>query len=90
MTGFLVLLTDDPAKGKEELKTFAEKHKLKLPLTVFENANGPENYNISKDADLTVMYWLARTIKSNHTSADGKLSEKDQKAILDGASSILE
>jgi hypothetical protein len=76
LNSFVVFCSDsDKLEGK--LKELAEKAKLKNVVLSIESAEGPEKYNISKDADVTVVLYKERVVVANHTFAKGKLTEKD-------------
>ena len=76
LNSFVVFCSDsDKLEGK--LKELVEKAKLKNVVLSIESAEGPEKYNISKDADVTVLLYKDRTVVANHTFAKGKLTEKD-------------
>ena len=90
MAGFVVLLTDDPDEGEEQLAAFAKKHKIKnIPLTVFDGLAGPPAYKIAKDAEQTVLMWQRARVKANHAYTTGKLSDKEVKLVLNSTKKIL-
>ncbi|MDE0736369.1 MAG: hypothetical protein OSB47_11135, partial [Pirellulaceae bacterium] len=66
MKAFVVYLGDDPAAAEKKLQAMAKKYKItKTPLTVFQTEEGPPNYRISRDADITVLMWSSRNVKAN-------------------------
>ena len=74
----------------EKLKEFAKKHKLKnTPVTIFDGVAGPPKYKISKDADVTVMMWVGKSVKANHAFENGKLDKSSIKKVLADTSKIL-
>jgi hypothetical protein len=91
MASFVVVLSEDPAANEAKLKELAKKEGIKnVPLTTFGNADGPENYKVSKDAEVTVLLWVGLTVKANHAFAPGKLNKDGIKAVLDDTAKILE
>ena len=91
MASFVVVLSEDPAANEAKLKELAKKHGIKsVPLTTFENAAGPEDYKISKDAEVTVMEWVNAKVKVTHAFAAGKLNEEGIKAVISDTAKILE
>lgn len=91
MASFVVVLSEDPAANEAKLKELAKKEGIKnVPLTTYANSDGPENYKVSKDADVTVLLWVGRKVKANHAFAAGKLNKDGIKAILDDTAKILE
>ncbi len=90
MAAFVVVLSDDPAANEAKLKELAKKEGIKIPLTTFENAKGPEDYKVSKDAEVTVMEWVKGKVKATHSFAAGKLNEEGIKAVISDTAKILE
>lgn len=90
MAAFVVVLSDDPAANEAKLKELAKKQGIKVPLTTFENAAGPEDYKISKDAEVTVMEWVKGKVKATHSFATGKLNDEGIKAVINDTAKILE
>ena len=90
MAAFVVVLSDDPAANEAKLKELAKKEGIKIPLTTFENAAGPEDYKISKDAEVTVLEWVESKVKVNHSFAAGKLDDEGIKAVVSDTAKILE
>ena len=90
MASFLIVLSEDPAANEAKLKELAKKEGIKnAPLTTFANADGPENYKVSKDAEVTVLLWVGQTVKANHAFAPGKLDKDGIQAVLDDTAKIL-
>jgi len=90
MKGFIVLLTDDPDKAEGEVKAFAKKHGIKnVPLTIFDGTAGPSNYNIAKDAEVTVNMWRGLKSKANHAFAKGQLNKDEIAKVVADTSKIL-
>ena len=91
MTGFLVLLSEDPDADEEKLIAFAEKHGIKnLPLTLFDGVAGPPKYNLAEDAEVTVNMWVKMKVQANHAFAKGKLDAAAIKQVVADTSKILE
>jgi len=91
MAAFVVVLSDDPAANEAKLKELAKKQGIKnVPLTTFESSAGPEEYKISKDAEVTVLEWVGLKVKANHAFAAGKLNEEGIKAVVSDTAKILE
>jgi hypothetical protein len=88
MACFVVFLTDDD-KAEAKLKAYAEKAKLKNVILAVDNPSGPTKYNVSKDADLTVVLYTERTSKANAAFEKGKITDKDIDAIVADVSKIV-
>jgi len=64
-----------------ELKEFAEKAKLRSVVLAIDEPGGPEKYNISREADVTVVLYKERVVKANRAFTKGKLADTDIEAI---------
>lgn len=91
MAGFVVLLSDDPAKAAPSLTKTAEKMKIQqLPLTTFDGAAGPKGYKINQKADVTVMMWVDGTVKVSEAFNKGELSKDAIAKVSAETKQILE
>jgi hypothetical protein len=72
--------SDEKLEGK--LKDLAEKAKLKNLVLSIESPEGPDKYNISKDAEVTVLVYKERTVSANLTFEKGKLDDKGVEKVL--------
>jgi hypothetical protein len=91
MSGFLVLLSEDPDADEGKLIAFAEQHGIKnLPLTLFDGVAGPPNYKLAKEADVTINMWAGKKVKANHAFAKGGLDAAAVKKIVADTAKILE
>ena len=88
LNSFVVFCSDsDKLEGK--LKEFADKAKLKNVVLSIESAEGPEKYNISKGADVTVVLYKERVVVSNFTFEKGKLTEKDVEKVVSSIGNLV-
>ena len=87
---FVVLLSFDPEFDEEELEKFAKKHKTTIPLTLFDGIAGPRAYKVSKKAEVTVMQWNNRKVKSSKGFPKGKLDKQGVEAVVKDIKKILE
>jgi hypothetical protein len=91
LSAFVVLLTDDSDEVKPQLEKLAEKEKVhNVPLTIAEVPAGPDNYNIAKDAEVTVMLWKNLKVVSNHAFKSGEMKNEQIAAIMKNVPKILE
>jgi len=89
MGSFVVFLNDEEGFTKK-LKEVAEKEGLKeCVLTVVDNKAGPAGYGIDKDADITVVLYDRRTVKSNHAFRRGELTPQAVDRIVAELPKIL-
>ncbi|WP_206294521.1 hypothetical protein [Humisphaera borealis] len=90
MCAFVVLLTDNADEGAKKLLAVAKDKGIKnVPLTVFDGVAGPEKYQISKDAAVTVMMWNKSRIAVNQAYAAAKLPEGEVKKLAGETAKIL-
>jgi hypothetical protein len=89
MGSFVVLLTDDKEKVEADLKKLAEKEGLKKVALTIESAAGPRSYNIAKDADVTVILYVDKTVKKNFAFKKGELTDAKVEEIVKEIPAIL-
>jgi hypothetical protein len=90
LRSFVVLLGADPSKTPAELRKLAAEKGIKnVPLTMYGEPGGPPDYELSRDADVTVLMWLDHSVKVGR-GYKGDLTEKDIGAILADIPKILE
>lgn len=90
MAAFLVVMTDDQAGQEAALKKLAADAGLKnVPLTTFEDVNGPRNYKISKDAEVTVMMWVNGKLAVNETLKQADLTAEKIASVTAQTTKIL-
>ncbi len=90
LKSFVVLITEQGDKTKEELSKLAADSAVKnVPLTMYQELTGPPNYELAKDAEVVVAMWKRSEIKVNH-AFKGAPTEKDIDAIVADISKILD
>jgi hypothetical protein len=90
LSGFIVLLSADPAADESRVQQFAEKHGIKsLPLTIFTGTDGPPSYKLAKDADVTVLMWKEQSVKANRAFAQGALNAAAVTNVVEDTAKIL-
>lgn len=88
MGSYVVFLSDKEGLDKE-LKALADKTKLENIVLSIDNPAGPEEYKISKDADVTVLLYTKHLVKANYAFKKGELKDKDIEGILKDMPKIL-
>lgn len=88
MGSYVVFLCDKEGLDKE-LKQLAENEKLEHIVLSIDNPAGPQEYKISKDADVTVLLYSKHIVKSNRAFKKGELKEQDINAIVKEVPKIL-
>ena len=88
MGSFVVVLSSED-KLEAKLKDMADKAKLKKIVLSIESPEGPKDYKIAKDAEVTVLLYTERVVKANYAFEKGKLTDKDVEKIVGDVSKIL-
>jgi len=88
MGSFVVFCANGDGLEKQ-LKGLAKKESLKQIVLSIDNPAGPEDYNVAKEADVTVVLYVDRTVKVNHAFKKGEMSEKDVATVIKELSKIL-
>ena len=89
MGSFVVMLTDNKDKMEAELKKLDEKEKFQKIVLAIDAAAGPDDYNIAKDADVTVLLYTKQRVKKNFAFKKGELTEAKIAEILKELPAIL-
>jgi hypothetical protein len=89
LKSFVVICGTEPDKMREALGKLALDNSIKhVPLTMFGETGGPANYELSRDADVTVLMWDHHKVKVNH-AYKGELTDKEIGAIVDDIPKLL-
>jgi hypothetical protein len=88
LNSFVVFCNDDEGL-KKKLEALIDKEKIKNTILSIDNPAGPEDYNIAKDADVTVVLYVKKTVKANYAFKTGELKDKDVDKIVADLSKIL-
>jgi hypothetical protein len=89
MGSFAVFCSDDEGLAKK-LKEFAEKDKIEKCILTMDNPSGPGPVHLNKDADVTVILYVNKTVKANHAFKKGELNDEAIAKILKDVPKILE
>ena len=89
MGSFVVVLVADADKKEAELKKLAEKEGLKKVALTIDSPAGPSGYKIAKDADVTVLLYVNKTVKKNFAFKKGELTDAKAEEVLKELPSIL-
>jgi hypothetical protein len=88
MGSFAVFCNDKDGLDKTLTKLAADQKLTKLVLSI-DNPAGPEKYNISKDAEVTVLLYTDFQVKANHTFAKGQLNDAGITKVVADVSKIV-
>lgn len=92
LTAFVNMIGTDAESLKQAAADFAAKHDFKrIAFVVPEEAeNGPEDFKIAPDADLTVVCYKGGTVKANHAVAKGGLDDDMIDAMVEASCKLVE
>jgi hypothetical protein len=88
MGSFVVFLNDSDGLEKQ-LRELAKKEKIERCVLAIDDPEGPKDYNIAPQAEVTVVLYTKRIVKANHTFQKGQLDDKRIDAIVADFSKIL-
>ncbi|MCY2943994.1 MAG: hypothetical protein WCO91_08265 [Gemmataceae bacterium] len=88
MGSFVVFLNDEEGFDKK-LKDLAKKEGIKETVLSVDGPAGPKGYNIAKDAEVTVVFYNKRNVKTNLAFKKGELKEGDVEKIVAELKKIL-
>lgn len=88
LASFVVFCSKGDALEKS-VKKCAKSCDLKKVVLAIDNPAGPEGYEVNKDAEITVVLYVERTVKANHAFKKGQLKDKDVDTIIKDLSKIL-
>jgi predicted DNA-binding ribbon-helix-helix protein len=88
LVSFVVFLNDSE-KADVKIKEMAEKEKITKTILSVDNPAGPEKYNVAKDAEVTVVLYVERNVKANHSFKKGELKDDKIETIVKDLSKIV-
>jgi hypothetical protein len=89
LKSFVVITPKKGVNPAEDLKQLATTAGIKhVPLTIGESPDGPPDYEVSRDADVTVLMWNRHTVKVNH-AFKGELTEENIRTIVGDIPKVL-
>jgi hypothetical protein len=83
---FVVFIGDSSIA--EKLTELAEKEKVEHTILGFME-EGPKEYKIAKEAEVTVVLYVGRRVKANYAFKKGELGPEPAARILEGLAKIL-
>jgi hypothetical protein len=88
---WVTFLSMDQPTLDPQLVKWSEKYALRnVPLGVFEDAEGPPNYRLAREADVTVLLFVKRKVVANFAFRDGELTKAKREEVLKAVPKILE
>ena len=91
LSSFVNLLGDDPSELRATAKQFAARNKLQNVALVVphDNENGPPEFNINPNAEVTVTIYRGGRVATTHALGPGQLNGAVIKAIIADTGKIL-
>jgi hypothetical protein len=89
LKSFAVFMSDDESIEKK-LKEFADKDKIQQCILTIDNPAGPKDYKIEKEADVTVLLYVGKKVKVNHSFKKGELNDDAIAKVLKDVPKIFE
>ena len=92
LTSFVNMIGGDADSLKKAAAEFVKSNDLKrIAFVVPEDVkNGPADFKISPDADVTVVCYKGGTVKANHAFAKGQLDDAKIEAIVKASCALVE
>jgi hypothetical protein len=76
LRAWVTFLNEDQTAFDPILVAWAKKHAVRnVPLSVFEDRDGPPAYRLHRDADVTVLLFVERKVVANFAFRKGELTE---------------
>ena len=89
LKAFVVLTPGKDENPADDLKKLATTAGIKhVPLTIGESPDGPPDYEVARDADVTVLMWSRSEVKANR-AFKGELTEENIRAIMADVPKVL-
>jgi len=77
-----VIFLNDAEALPKQLKSLVEKEGIKTTVLAVDNRQGPEDYKIAKDADVTVVVYTDRNVRANRAFRRGELNDRQIDQVL--------
>lgn len=84
---FVTYLSDNTAIN-DQAKEMAKAEGVKHVVLSSMGSEGPEEYNVAKDAEVTVILYSGNKVKANHSYAAGEMCEKCVETVVADLSKI--
>jgi hypothetical protein len=89
INSFVIFLSDEE-NIKDVAVKFAETNKVKNTVFAIDNVAGPKNYQIGKNAEITVLLYTGGEVKANHAYRKSDFNAKAVAAIVKDIPKILD
>jgi len=90
LRAWVTLLSDDQTTLDPKAVEWGKKYALHaVPVSVFENLDGPPSYRLSRDADVTVILFVNRKVVANFAYRQGEFNDDRVADVLKALPTIL-
>jgi hypothetical protein len=91
LRAWVTLLSNDQPKLDPEVVVWAKKYAVRrVPLGIFEDADGPPSYRLGKDAEVTILMFVKQKVAANFAFRAGELTEEKIKDVMNSLPKIVE
>lgn len=84
-----VIFLNDAEELPRQLKALAEKQGIKATILAVDNQQGPQDYKIAKDADVTVLVYSDHNVRANRSFRRGELNGQQIDQVLADVRKLL-
>jgi hypothetical protein len=84
-----ILYLTDSDDAEKKVKTFAEKNGTKKVNFGVDNPQGPPNWKIAKDAEVTVVLYKGRKVQATHAFKKGEFDDKAVDSVVGSLPKIV-
>jgi hypothetical protein len=91
LRAWVTFLSNDQPKLDPEVVVWAKKYAIRrVPLGIFEDADGPPSYRLAKDAEVTILMFVKQKVAANFAFRAGELTEERIKDVMISLPKIVE
>ena len=91
LRAWVTFLNADQTNYDPKVVAWSKKQAIRsVPLSVFEDADGPPSYKLSRDADVTVLVFVKQKVVANFAFRAGELSDERIADVLKAVAAVAE
>ena len=89
LRAWLTLLNADQTTFDPKVVAWSKKEAIRgVPVSVFEDADGPPSYKLSRDAEVTVLVFVKQKVAMNFAFRAGELTDEHISEVLKAVSTV--
>jgi hypothetical protein len=90
LRAWVTFLSDDQPGMDPEVVRWGQKHAIRgVPLGVYEDADGPPSYRLTREADVTVLLFVKRKVVADFAFRAGELTDDKVGEVLKALPQIV-